>query len=48
MHKIFMGVLLIIAAIIFAFSFNIKDAFMYTFFVIGVLFILKGLYISSM
>ena len=48
MHKIFLGIILIIASIIFWFSIDIKDAFMYTFFVVGVLFILKGIYINSM
>jgi len=48
MYKIFLGILLIIAAIIFSFSYDLKDALMYTFFVAGVLFILKGMYINSM
>jgi hypothetical protein len=48
MHKIFMGVLLIIAALVFWFSADLKDALMYSFFVAGILFVLKGLYINTM
>ncbi|OGI11697.1 hypothetical protein A3K64_00150 [Candidatus Micrarchaeota archaeon RBG_16_36_9] len=48
MYKIFLGILLIIVAIVFSFTTNIKDAFMYSFLVVGILFILKGIYISYM
>ncbi len=47
LYKIFLGILLIIAAIIFWYTPDFKDAWMYTFFVVGILFILKGIYISS-
>jgi len=46
-YKIFLGVLLIIAALIFWSAKDLKDALMYIFFVAGVLFILKGIYLSS-
>lgn len=47
MYKMFFGLLLIIAAIIFGVTPNFKDAWMYTFLVAGILFILKGIYIGS-
>ncbi len=47
MHKIFMGILLIIVAAIFWFTPDFKDAFMYSFLVVGILFVLKGIYINS-
>ena len=47
MHKIFMGILLIIVAAVFWFTIDIKNAFMYSFLVVGILFVLKGLYINS-
>jgi uncharacterized membrane protein HdeD (DUF308 family) len=47
MHKIFMGILLIIVAAIFWFTPDFKNAFMYSFLVVGILFVLKGLYINS-
>ena len=46
-HKIFLGILLVIVSIIFWFTRDIKDAFTYSFFVAGVLFLLKGAYLSS-
>jgi uncharacterized membrane protein HdeD (DUF308 family) len=46
-YKMFLGILLIIASIIFWFSTDLKDALMYTFFVTGILFLLKGIYLSS-
>ncbi|NIM47149.1 MAG: hypothetical protein GTN40_03255 [Candidatus Aenigmarchaeota archaeon] len=46
-YKIFLGILLIIAAIIFWYTPDFKDAWMYTFCVVGILFILKGFYLSS-
>jgi len=48
MHKIFMGLILIIAAIIFWLVPDFKDAWMYTFFAIGILFVLKGIYFNYM
>jgi len=47
MHKIFLGVVLVIVGIIFSMTPDFQDAWMYTFFVVGILFILKGIYISS-
>ena len=48
MHKIFLGIVLVIVGIIFSMTRDFKDAWMYTFFVVGILFILKGIYINSM
>ena len=48
MYKIFLGLVLIIAGIVFSMAPNEQSAWMYTFFVVGILFILKGIYISSM
>jgi len=46
-HKIFLGILLIIVSLIFYFTPEFKDAWMYSFFVVGILFLLKGIYLSS-
>ena len=47
LHKIFLGIVMIIAGLIFWYTPVFKDAWMYTFFVVGILFLLKGIYLSS-
>lgn len=47
LYKMFLGILLIIVAIVFWFTPDFKDAWMYTFFVAGILFLLKGIYLGS-
>ena len=45
--KIFMGIVLIIVAMVFLFTPDLKNAWMNAFFVVGVLFILKGICLST-
>ena len=47
MYKIFLGIILLIAGLMFWYARDLKDALMYTFFVTGILFLLKGIYLSS-